>query len=360
MTNLSIIIPMYNAEKYIEGCLESIYSQNLPEDRFEVVVVNDGSSDASLQVVKNYSANHQNLIIHSQKNAGQSAARNKGISLANGQYLFFADADDFLFPNSLLPIYKLIDSNDSENQANYGFEDKTKYRTNLLECDLITFGISGGNINIQQYQDLPSDETNILTIHDILTGPEYIARYNYNNGPWYYFISRTYLNSIGLRFVEGKLCEDGMFTLTAIINASKICHIPQNVYYYATRPNSTVTTKNNKKLKLLIEGFKYAIDYFSKIIQEKRDIIPEKCLTRIVCRRESYVFFLFVRLIKIGEVREIKKLIKYFKAQEIYPINNFIGEDYNGMSLKLMCKIINNKTLLFSLASLFKIKNLIR
>lgn len=93
---LSIVIPVYNSEEYLRDCLNSVFDQCLPPDEYEVICVNDGSTDSSLEILRRYSEKHSNLKIISQKNAGQGAARNAGADAARGKYLWFVDSDDFV------------------------------------------------------------------------------------------------------------------------------------------------------------------------------------------------------------------------------------------------------------------------
>lgn len=88
MKELSIIIPVYNVQKYLEDCLLSIYKQSLSLETFEVITVNDGSTDRSLDILRKYGKIYPNLIIVSQENKGQSAARNNGLAVASGKYIF--------------------------------------------------------------------------------------------------------------------------------------------------------------------------------------------------------------------------------------------------------------------------------
>lgn len=96
--DLSIIIPMYNAGKYIGQCLESLVEQDISTDNYEIIVVNDGSSDDSEQVVLEYAMRYPQIKLFSKPNGGVSAARNYGMSVAHGDYIGFVDADDFVVP----------------------------------------------------------------------------------------------------------------------------------------------------------------------------------------------------------------------------------------------------------------------
>lgn len=109
---LSIIIPVYNVERYVGACLDSVYEQQVDEASFEVVVVNDGTPDDSMRVVARYAECHANIVVINKKNGGVSEARNYGIEAARGEYLMFVDADDALLPGSLKQVLEHIDSNE--------------------------------------------------------------------------------------------------------------------------------------------------------------------------------------------------------------------------------------------------------
>ena len=101
MIKLSIIIPVYNVEKYVGRCIESCLKQDIPQDEYELLIVNDGSQDGSMDVVRLYAQRYDNIRIFEQKNAGPSVARNKGIDEAKGEYVWFIDSDDDISANVL-------------------------------------------------------------------------------------------------------------------------------------------------------------------------------------------------------------------------------------------------------------------
>lgn len=94
--SVSVIIPIYNVEKYLRKCLDSILGQTLGAERMEVICVDDGSTDASLAILNEYAARHANLIVEKQENSGPSIARNRGLKIAKGDYILFMDSDDWL------------------------------------------------------------------------------------------------------------------------------------------------------------------------------------------------------------------------------------------------------------------------
>ena len=94
MIKVSVIIPVYNTEKYLRNCLNSIITQTLIE--IEIICINDGSTDSSLEILREYAQRDDRFVLISQTNKGQSFARNKGIDVARGEYIAFVDSDDYL------------------------------------------------------------------------------------------------------------------------------------------------------------------------------------------------------------------------------------------------------------------------
>ena len=111
MTKLSIIVPVYNVEKYIRTCFESIFKQGIDDEVFEVIIVNDGTKDKSMEMIADIINQHTNVTIINQENQGLSVARNNGMAIAKGEYLLMLDSDDLLIDDSLMPLLeKAIDS----------------------------------------------------------------------------------------------------------------------------------------------------------------------------------------------------------------------------------------------------------
>lgn len=106
---LSIIVPVYNTEKYLADCLNSLLDQNIPKNRYEIICVDDGSSDASPQILDDYAENHSNIRVIHKENGGVSSARNVGVEQARGEYIWFIDADDCIRANILGAILPLLE-----------------------------------------------------------------------------------------------------------------------------------------------------------------------------------------------------------------------------------------------------------
>ena len=144
----SIIIPVYNGEKYIEFCLNSIISQALKD--WELILIDDGSTDKTPELLHKYV--NKNIYLISKSNEGVSVARNKGLDIAKGEYILFVDADDILYPNALSTLYdsqkkmkvdylryeyQTIDINGNTLYPNYEARARRKVSNQTLDCNII-------------------------------------------------------------------------------------------------------------------------------------------------------------------------------------------------------------------------------
>ena len=130
MTKLSIIVPVYNVEKYIRPCFESIFRQGLDDNDYEIIIVNDGTKDRSMEMIADLISQHHNITVINQENQGLSVARNNGIAAAKGDYILMPDSDDLLIDNSLKP---LLDKAE-ESKADLIVADFLKMSNEEIEC----------------------------------------------------------------------------------------------------------------------------------------------------------------------------------------------------------------------------------
>ena len=185
---LSIIIPMYNAEKYIRRCVTSIYHQGLVLNDFEVIVINDGSTDSSVQIIKNLCQDYTNLCLINKENEGQGAARNLGIDMARGNYLFFIDSDDYLLENQILDCL-------------------VKAEENCLEvcCMGIRRILPSGKSTLYVKPSFRDDK--------VYSGSWLLLHYYFPSSACAHFFKRDFLLQSGLRFQTKIMHEDVDFQL---------------------------------------------------------------------------------------------------------------------------------------------------
>lgn len=219
---LSIIIPAYNVEQYIEKCLNSCLEQDIPTNEYEIIVVNDGSLDASLAIANRIATTTNNITVVSQENGGLSAARNTGLSLAKGEYVWFIDSDDWIESNCLGSLTLLM---------------------NGVDVVAISFSRVWSNNN-KRILNVYTETAN--------TGKELLKKSFFQPAP-FYIMRKEFLNANNLMFMKGVFHEDMEFTPRMIYLADKINTTQKCIYKYLQRENSIMTTPNPKRAFDLIK-----------------------------------------------------------------------------------------------------------
>lgn len=220
MPKISVIIPVYNVEKYLPRCLDSLINQTLKD--IEIICINDGSTDNSLSILKKYKNTDSRIKIISQKNVGVSQARNNGIKISKGEYIGFCDPDDWVS----LDFY--------ENLYNTVIE---------YNCDFA----AGEIIKIKNNKCKP-----FLSFPSIKTAIDYLDKLELFKCPDYsYVCNKIYktseLKKYNIKFVKGLAFEDLVFTPKALYYLKKGVTVPQSHYYYLSRKGSIIHTKKYKK-----------------------------------------------------------------------------------------------------------------
>lgn len=253
---LSIIVPVYNVEQWLVRCLDSLYNQEFDEDEFEVIIVNDGSPDKSLQLADAYALRHRNMVVVTRENGGLSAARNTGLEHAKGKYVWFVDSDDFVEPNSIKSVLEYAETNDLDAMGflfQYTYDDGKK-----------------------KSFDYRPKFPNV-----IFNGREFVCKTGFICSPWAMIYRREFLENNSLLFMEGILHEDQEFSPRVKYLAEKIAHTDKIVYNYSQRTGSIMKSNRSKErvssflqicdslyqfiLKNTITD-KSSIDYFNKNI----------------------------------------------------------------------------------------------
>ncbi len=334
---LSIVVPTYNVEKFIGNCLESLMAQNIQKEQYEVLVINDGSTDESGKIAGSFADNHKNVRLINQENKGLSGARNTGISLAKGKYIYFIDSDDYIAENTLGLILDLLEKN------------------NLDVLGIAELETTQLDIKKSKNKDVINKEK--LKVTDGIT---FLAENNYLNNAWWYFIRLDFLKDTGLTFPVGRLVEDANFTAKLLVAAKRMAFIPLDFYRYYLRPNSIMRKTNIAHVRRLIYDYEKNVYEFNDQINELRGSTHPKmneCLKRLEARQESFVFFLIVKAIRYGlSKEEIAKTIDGFKSIGVYPITKFIGDDYNKLIYKILTPVLNKQGVVSSLLKLGAIR----
>ena len=228
MMTLSFIIPLYNAEEYIERCIDSIYKQELDTKDFEVIVINDGSTDNSLSIVKEMELRLTNLKVIDKENGGQGLARNIGIELALGEYIIFIDSDDYLVDSQIKPCLK-------------------KTLNNNLDVCCMGMQISQPSGKLAKKKNINFSEK------EIYTGKWLLLHGYFPASVCAHFFKREFLLSSGIRFSTNIMHEDVDFHLElfSYIKRFMFCHVIVYIYYYNSNSTDRLMDINKQKRSML-------------------------------------------------------------------------------------------------------------
>ena len=213
MPKFSVIVPVYNVEKYIKKCLDSIFNQSFKD--FEVIVVNDGTKDKSMNIVKKY-----NAIIIEQENKGLSEARNTGVKKASGDYLIFVDSDDYIEKDLLKKINESLENN----------PDIVRYQAKF--------------VTEKETIDYNEKEFTGLTGSDAFRE---ITKYHFFEPAWLYAIKRSYYIKNKFKFAKNTYHEDFGLIPLVIFKSKKVNSINYCGYNYIQRSGSIITNKSYEK-----------------------------------------------------------------------------------------------------------------
>lgn len=222
---ISVIVPAYNAEEYLEQCIESLLNQSYKN--LEIIVIDDGSTDNTAQIVKQYPIVQ---YLH-QHNKGLSATRNRGIELANGEYIHFMDADDLL----TLDFYEKMVKAATETHSD-------------MACSGFHFERFPNQSQIIHHRLLFTHTEDKIKATNVCN---YAAC-------WRYLFKLSFLRNNKLSFEDGRVAEDRIFSIQAVHLANKIVTVPHVLYIYKNRKNAITTSKDYKLTRKRHEDRKYA------------------------------------------------------------------------------------------------------
>ncbi len=246
MVKYSFIVPVYNTEKYLKKCLNSLVKQTFKN--FEIIVVNDGSTDDSKKIISKYEKKYNNIKVINQKNQGLSMARNNGVKEAKGKYLIFIDSDDYVETNLLKEVDSKID--DAE----------------VLRFQVITEDEDGNNTKI--YNEEPFDTMKGYNAF------KYISNYHFVEPAWCYVYKTDYYLNNKFSFKKNVYHEDFGLIPYVIYKSMKVKSISYPGYHYIQRNGSIMNNNDYKKTVKkafdMLEQYK-TLRLFSKNIGKKNN-----------------------------------------------------------------------------------------
>lgn len=218
MAKVSVIVPVYNVEKYLKRCLDSLINQTLSD--IDIICINDGSKDSSLQILEQYAQKDSRIVIYNQENSGPSVARNTGLEHASGEYIGFVDSDDWVD----LDFYEKLYNSAKNNNADIAVADFIREHPNKKPKRL--------KLKEEKIYTTPEDKFMICKVH--------------REGCVWNKIYRTeFIKSINLKFVPKMYYEDRDFTIRSLYFSKKLVTTPNTYYRYFVNPKSIVNKRRN-------------------------------------------------------------------------------------------------------------------
>ena len=309
---ISVIIPYYNADKWIGRMLDSLIKQDLPANEYEVIVVDDGSKD-NPKVLKEYAACYANIRYIQQENSGPGAARNTGIRMSTGEYIFFCDSDDFIAEKVLGGLYNIA----HEQRLDMLFHQIRR--------------IKEGEIVI-------NSRKNFNKVDIFQTGKDYFAlpvKDKITTGVWQFIISRNFVNQAQLTFPENRIMnEDSSFLIDAVMAAGKTGKVDVDAYNYVQNPQSLIHLAGKvKQAERWCDNMIVFIQKLTDILKNNKltEKMPKGCIDNIKWVRNQKAFIMLVGACQnlstfsfYNKVAELKQLGAYPKPFGRFRILKFI------------------------------------
>ena len=260
---ISVVLPVYNVANYLRKCLDSLVNQTFED--FEVICVNDGSTDLSLGILEGYALSDSRFKIISQENKGLSGARNTGIQHVRGEYILFVDSDDWLEENALEELYNHVEGFDS---------DITMFKFKYFNEDTKEISESQ-NSNLEIIPDsLITSNFNYNDVLDIL--------FKISHSPFNKLYKTSFLRELDAKFLYGSYYEDLEFFYKVFLKAEKVSVLPQYLYFYRIRDESISNI-----------GDEGSFDIFNVLDSTKQTLIDSNIYRQV---RNEWLMFIIVNL----------------------------------------------------------------
>ena len=326
MVKVSIIIPVYNTEKYLEACLDSVVGQTLQE--LEVLLVNDGSTDSSQEIMERYQALYPDKIrVFSKENGGQATARNMALPLCRGEYIGFVDSDDTIEPE----MYERMYAKAKETDADY------------VECDYINVKINGQGEQ-ERIADYGSRVREYTSVKDMFLDPML--------APWNKIYRAKLLLESGVVFPEGLIYEDTAFCLKAISFIRKPAFVPGKYVVHFYRGSSTMNVNKAARVANIFDVLKDVIRFYQShgIYEEYREELECAIVKILLCSSMVRISRVPDKGLRKQFCRDTWKMVQeyfpdYKKNQYIRGKGkkNLYMRCVTGWNLSAICKLLSFK-----------------
>lgn len=303
---LSIIVPVYNVSRYIEKCVNSLVRQGLSSDDYEIILVDDGSPDECPRICDEFAANHKNVKIIHQINKGLSAARNSGLAVAQGKYVQFVDADDYLEPDELKGLVEKMEQD---------------------ELDVLRFNYQNVNEQYEVYEPNKVSKPFVDYRDEVCDGLTFLTeRLGYACYAVQFMIRRDLLDNCV--FKEGIVFEDVEWTPRMLMKAKRVSSTDRMVYNYLIRSGSiTQSREKGKKLK----AFEDKLGLIDSLQSQMQEVTDKRW------------FRGFAAHLTIGLISDISKcffenrkaLIDRIKSRSVFPLSYYHATKQTSRKIRI-------------------------
>lgn len=291
MCEISIIIPVYNAENYLNECMESILAQTFSE--YEVLLIDDGSTDKSGIICDQYARKYKNVYVYHQKNSGQAVARNFGVKQAKGRYIWFVDSDDVILSDNALSVIQKEFVHIPDVIA-FGWKEAENNEEFCLSPERFGFCIDEKCEKIQSGTQYLSGSLSKTPL--------------YNWYPWIYLYRREYWINHSFEFPKGQKFEDLKLIYNTLLDAESIVKVDQAFYGYRVGREGSTTT--NLKISTLEDGMRAVSQNVSEILDNDAiDLdLKKKLLNNFSC--SYFALMISSTKLKKNEQKIFKEVLK--------------------------------------------------
>ena len=326
---LTYIIPVYNTAAYLPRCLQSIIDQPIAADDYEVLVVDDGSTDGSGEVVERLAKVYPQVRLLVQRNAGVSAARNLALDNARGRYVAFVDSDDYLEDGAAAVLL---------DRVVYDDLDVLVFNYSRLRADGTDSGDSAGK------KDVTTQPT---------TGIGYLQEHVMTPYIWRYLVRRGLLEDLGLRFNTSLIaCEDGAFIAQFMLAAQRVAHHDILGYCYVNRGDSAMHNPDADHLKRRIFSQVDAAALIDGTIGSYESQSGKKAPASVSGLKNVYLYFAMTKALTTGCAREVLQRIQ---QAGMYPFPCIGAEaNYHGKKWALIHRLMMHPQLWINLSAIYR------
>lgn len=312
---LSVIIPLFNAAQFIEQCLHSVLKQNLPLPDYEIIVIDDGSTDNSLEIARSFAKKHKNISVYTQENKGVSVTRNRGIDLAKGEYIWFIDGDDFVAPDVAADLYKIATDNDLDV-----LEFKLLRTKSRKEIIPLTISLS----------EIP---------FDVQDGKDFVGSHNYGDSCCTFLWKTEFLKNSDIRFVPNRIIEDMTFNAEILPTAKRAAFLPVYLYRYVINPKSLWTDTAPAAFRKSIDDFVHMTIYYNNTVKKWQQ---EGVDTGFMKKKRLSNQFNIAKRMAVSDLsfKEMNRYKELLRIHQLFPVPKESGSSFSS---KLLVYLFNRE-----------------